>query len=370
MNSPEESKNEFADYILAHPKLHEVFDSVYHFIKNPSGTSIVPVCGPSGVGKTTLGVKLEHNILSESEAQMRENPGWIPLIRIEAVADDAGDFHWGDFYTRFLEKADEPMLEYKRAGAKLASPEALGKRKKTHAEMRRAMESCIINRGIRTIIIDEAQHLSIVKGSGAKLRWNMDTLKSIANLTKATFVMIGTYETARLLEQSAHLARRTTTVEFPRYKREPKDYGVFAKVVRMFQKRLPLQSEGLLEENLDYLYECTFGCVGTLKDWLKKALAKAQAEQAKSISMAHLKATQFPQRALLQMAQEISEGERRLADDNMTSQRIRQMLDIPDPKEKDAMPQDTSKKQRRNVGERAPKRDKVGAEEETTDVET
>ena len=55
-------------------------------------------------------------------------------------------------------------------------------------ELRRALEEAISRRGVRAVIVDEAQHLMKVS-SGAKLLDQLDWIKSMTNVTGVVHVM-------------------------------------------------------------------------------------------------------------------------------------------------------------------------------------
>src|SRR5262249_27476676 len=60
-------------------------------------------------------------------------------------------------------------------------------------ELRQAMEEALIRRGVRAVVIDEAQHLMQV-ASGAKLLDQLDWIKSMTNMTGVVHVLVGTYD--------------------------------------------------------------------------------------------------------------------------------------------------------------------------------
>ena len=55
----------FENYKVNHPKLKEVEDLVMRSIRKPDGASLIFVYGPTGVGKTTLRLKIEKQLIEE-----------------------------------------------------------------------------------------------------------------------------------------------------------------------------------------------------------------------------------------------------------------------------------------------------------------
>ena len=49
----------FRSYTVAHPHLRTVSDALQRAIQEPAGASLIFVIGPTGVGKTTLRLRIE-----------------------------------------------------------------------------------------------------------------------------------------------------------------------------------------------------------------------------------------------------------------------------------------------------------------------
>jgi energy-coupling factor transporter ATP-binding protein EcfA2 len=359
MKEIEQAFREFNTYIIAHPLLRKVHADLMQVIHHPIGISLITICGPTGAGKTTLIQVLDSKIREEKAGEMMENPGVLPIVRVEAPAPDSGDFDWGDFYYRFLQATEEPLIDYKEI--RPASQRTYGRRN-THAELRRAVEACLQHRQTKIVIIDEAQHIAKVKGSGAKVAHNMDALKSLSNLSGVLFVLAGTYETTRLLEQSGQLGRRTTSIELRRYRRTSEDEIAFKNVLHQFQIRIPLPNKPDLMKNWEQLYEGSLGCVGILKDWLKRATASALVQNRDRLTAQDLEGSAIPKRSLLKIAREISEGEKVFQDDLSAEAQIRGLLGIPELRPKQPAEGSPVVHRPNPVGQRKAIRDAVGTE--------
>jgi energy-coupling factor transporter ATP-binding protein EcfA2 len=123
------------------------------------------VFGPTGVGKTTLRLKIQQLLSEQSEALMKTDPSRLPFVAVEAAAPDNGTFSWRDHYRRTLVELSEPMLDCKlkpkwihfahdSQGQQLVRPDA------SAAQLRQALESAVQHRRPAAILIDEAQHLT------------------------------------------------------------------------------------------------------------------------------------------------------------------------------------------------------------------
>ncbi len=208
-------------------------------------------------------------------------------------------------------------------------------------------------------IVDEAQHFKRI-ASGRRLLDQMDTLKSLANLTGTTHVLIGTYELLGFAQLSAQLDRRSCEIHFPRYHIDvPEEMLAFKRVLLTFQRQLPLMGEPDLVAQAEYFYERSVGCVGVLKDWLTRALATALEEGQETLTQTVLERQALPTRKLLRMAREIREGEETLTANGHSQTELRSLL---------GMSIDSAEQQNpgslRKVGKRKPVRDQVGHHEQ------
>jgi hypothetical protein len=361
---PENTDERIAKFdaqVLAHPVIESVYNAVQGLIQRPV-VPIIEVVGPTGVGKSTLLKKLRAEILKQFGDAMIKNPGLIPVIFVELKSPENGTFHWGDFYGRFLKAAGEPLIEHK--SLRIVDAESPEHRKKigNFTELRWAVEQCIRNRGTIIVILDEAQHLTKV-ANARRLQDQMDTIKSLASLSGVQFVMVGTYELLTLLNQNGQLARRTRCIHFRRYRfDEPADRQAFLNLLAMFESRLPLKADGLLIKNLEYIYEHCLGGVGILKDWLKLASIHGIDAHRDSLEMRDLEATALTQDSLLQILQEILEGEGSIEGWMKRGHELRTKLGLKPVQRPSSHPGDSKgPAARRAVGERKPKRDLVGA---------
>ena len=362
--SASEKFQSFIDSLVLHRILKSVFEQTIHLILNSQPGSIITICGPSGVGKTKLKTHLEKEILRISELKMEEEPGHIPLVSLDAIAPESGNFNWKDFFKRVLMFMQEPLIKQKRKSTMsreaVSELNALGLRKNAAgAELRLALESCFKNRCPKVFIIDEAQHI-LITHSTRQLSNQLNTLKSIADCTGVTQVLIGTYDLRVLSNMSAQLNRRMVEVHFPNYKYQvEEDVEGFINVLHTFQKIIPLNKVPDLAENYEYFYEKTAGCVGILKDWLSLAVAHSLNDGKRSLSMDLIAKYEISSSRRFQIVQEIKERERML-DENHDNE-IRSMLGMDEEIVECAAPVKVPPKKRRGrVGQRKPTRDPVG----------
>lgn len=304
----------FTAKIVAHPHLKQTYETLVQALAQPLGISLIFVIGPTGVGKTTLRRRVEQHLLEQAMPELAQDTGRIPVVGIEAVAPELGNFNWKDYYYRALLALDEPLLRDKvnygvRGLRRRKSGQLVIGSTVATAELRRALEQCLRYRRPTAFIVDEAQHLAKVAG-GHRMLDQMDCLKSLASLTSTVHVLVGTYKLLGLTNLSAQLSRRSLDIHFPRYRADcAQEVETFKRVLMTFQNHLPLREEPDLVSHYPYLYERSVGCVGILKNWLNRALTVALYSEHKTLTLAHLEQTAEPIRKLLRLAREIKEGE-------------------------------------------------------------
>lgn len=351
----------FQNKVVAHPLLKQTHQALRAAIRQPAGAGLIFVMGPTGVGKTTLRMRLEQQLLEEAQTAMEQDPGCLPVMGFEVAAPEAGNFRWKDYYHRALMSLDEPLLKHKinyevqhlrrgGSGNLYAGPHVAA------SELRWAFEQALRHRKVRVLIVDEAQHFNKI-ASGRRLLDQMDTLKSLANLTGTLHILIGTYELLGLLNLSAQLSRRSMEIHFPRYRCEDdREFTAFRSVLLTFQRHLPLRNEPDLVGWSEYCYERAAGCVGVLKNWLVRVLAAALEDYQETFSQSMLETCALSPRRLLQLARELKEGEERLQETRRTaSAELKNLFELP---VQTAVPQQG--KPGKQVGQRSPSRDPVG----------
>jgi len=365
--SPEARLDYFRSFTIAHPLLREADAALKQAIQEPTGWSLIFVYGPTGVGKTTLRRRVEKHLRESMVEALRQDPGIMPVVSLEAPAPDSSQFSWKDYYRRALIALEEPLVDRKLTYAAHASfhgacGRALSGPIVPGIELRLALESGLIHRRPKAFFIDEAQHLAKMK-SGRKLQDQLDSIKSLASLTNTVHVLIGTYELLPFRNLSAQLSRRSIDIHFPRYRAERSgDYTAFRNVVFTLQRHLPLPSESDLLPHIEYCYERSIGCVGLAKDWLTRALALAIKQGADAVNLKMLQKTAWPLDQSERMAREAVDGESDVLEREETRHRLRQMLQLGGspsaPATASANP--PAPHARPRVGQRRPVRDLVG----------
>lgn len=334
----------FEKYVVAHPKLIQKKEELLSSLNHSSGDRIILLVGPSGVGKSTLKENLKKQYIKNTKR------GIIPVVDVEAIPPDQGQFNWKDYYRRSLEKLNEPLIDHK----KLQNPAKIDNL--TYAALRKSLENALYYRKTSVFLIDEAQHFMKMK-SGRKFQEQFDIIKSIANITKVPHVLFGTYELLSFININAQLSRRSTEIHFSRYKLDSiEDIKDFQKTILSFQRQLPVRKEPSLVENWEFLYERSLGCVGILKNWLERALIYSMEHENDTITKIDIKETAISLAKASTIAEDMVKGELELEEDIGKQSQLKRLLGFEEFEEI----KDISEKKKIKVGQRKPKRDVVG----------
>ncbi len=184
-------------------------------------------------------------------------------------------------------------------------------------------------------------------------------------------MLIGTYELLSFRNLSAQLSRRSVDVHFRRYRAEQNDeMKTFKNVLWSFQHHLPLFEDPDLVDDWDYFYERSVGCVGVLKDWITRALAKAIKDGGKTLTHKHLERSALSVSQCEKMLADVVEGEKMLEETMEARARLRGLMGLQSKSTKaggngaessaKAVAKPAAQRKRRRPGERNPKRDPIG----------
>jgi DNA polymerase III delta prime subunit len=326
---------QFKEYAVLHPQLERVDMLLMRAIREPAGFAHVLVYGPSGVGKTTMirqiakRLKNENIPFLDNGARMLSRNGnapSVPLLLIETIPPDNGVFNRTDYYRTALKLLDEPFYERRMLidieATETWEKKGRGRSSKTtqfndSPELRHALEEAIIKRGVRAVILDEAQHLmKIGTGSSAgKLLDQLDWIKSMTNITGVLHILIGTYELLNFQNLSGQASRRGLDIHFPRYLyQHEQDRQDFQAALLALLKQVPLNLDiPDLMNNWLYFYERSIGCVGVLKDWLIRAVAAALHNGSNTLTLKLLHEHTLTLAQCERMALDTTEGEQKLS---------------------------------------------------------
>ena len=362
----------FQAYTVAHPALIAAKEKLLAAIYDSAPNSLILVLGPTGVGKTTLRLKIEQMLARSLSSELDTNPTRVPVVSMETVAPDAGAFNWRDHFRRLLLSMHEPLVPYKMDPAHVNGGTLIrsvrSATQPTSADYQYAVEQALRHRRPVAGLIDEAQHLAKIP-SGRRLADQLDVIKSIASHTGTVHVLFGTYDLLAFRNLSAQLSRRCFDIHLRRYQLGD-EKRTFLGVLRSFEQNLPLPEAPDLLEDWDYLYERSLGCVGILKEWLNRALAATARQGGRKLTREALDGCALSVSQCDRMVAEILEGERQMTErrEQVCSLRARLGLETrqSEPSASAPVPPTVTKarpaKRAPRPGKRRPVRDRVGVE--------
>jgi energy-coupling factor transporter ATP-binding protein EcfA2 len=296
---------------IKHTRIRQMMDELRTLIYPGSQDSILLVCGPTGVGKTTLSRHIVEAAVAAAADKMNEDAGLIPAIFVPAPSSGESHFSWRLFYQRIHTQlnGDMPMPTHSygidASTGRLFRPG--GPAINSLAGMRTAVERGLRHRRTNFLAIDEAAHI-INQTPPGRLPIQLDTLKSLANECGTQMVLVGSYDLYQLMSLSGQLARRTHVLHFERYREDrPEDVRAFQACVQKFQDALPELWGQQLMQHAPALQENTLGCIGTLSAVLIRAAKLAQADGKWSVDA--LRRALLTEAQRKQILEEILDGE-------------------------------------------------------------
>lgn len=361
---------------IEHPNLLQVLDELLWAILDSAPGSLVLVYGPTGVGKTTLLNLIEVALLKYLEVALEKDPGLLPFVRIHIKNPSSHNFDWKDYFKRLLQIMCEPLIERKDDAHRWESlnktyRELTANYRSSGSKYRDAAESALAHRKPLALLVDDAQHFGVVS-SGRRLLDQLNTVKSVADQTHVTHVLVGTYELLPFRNLNGQLSRRSIDIHFKRYTPDDTEQcQSFVNALGTFQSHLPLRDTPDLVEDWDYFYERSLGCVGILKDWLTRSLSLALREGKETLTRNYIERRAHSIEQCKEILNEIISGEEELLEDEEKRLLLRAKMNLDiallnksrSAKNETGTGKTSSKrdgKAKNNVGRRKPVRDKIG----------
>jgi hypothetical protein len=292
--------NSFKEFHVAHRLQTETLDRVLFELQLCPNTAIVTLIGPTGIGKTALQRLVIDALVAEHRDEMARDPTFRPVIRTSAMASGWRLYDWKTLYVDALTALGDPFVEVRNVPWKKSDTaidlHKLAGESRTAAALRLHLEKEFKQRRTRYWLIDEAAHV-LFGGKGGSPGDQFDVLKSICERTGVKLLLSGPREIEDQVSHSGQLARRRSTVRYPRYRPTKGDVGVFASVAETLLSSMKLEGYPAVRETAAMLYGGSAGCVGILKDWLARAFGMALREPgtgARVLTLDHLRSTRLP----------------------------------------------------------------------------
>jgi DNA polymerase III delta prime subunit len=372
----------FKAVMVKHARLQEVDQALSLAIEEHADSTHVLLCGPGGVGKSTV-------LKGVTERFTREevNRVIVPIVYLEPIPSDSGPYVRLDYYRQIVTALKGHILA-KEIFVNVAHLMAAPKASRTRTgitdwlDMREAAEQALVRSQVKAVLIDEGHRL--MQGSGQyttdeQLEW----LKSLTTRTNVLHVLAGPYELFPFRNTSGQLVRRGRDLHFARYHvEEPEERKAFVAAVKYLLERVPLTCDlDALLARWRWFADGCVGCIGIVKTWLVDAVAATLAQGGTHLTEEMLIRTMLHPAKRVSLEMEARAGEHRVEIHNSESAkqlqvlqshpekagsmpRLPQVTQTAQASEKTVpslpLPQVSPKPTKTRVGERGPGRDLVG----------
>jgi hypothetical protein len=256
--------NKMTDKTYKHDKYDKALKSLLALVNANLPQFMIFLIGVSRVGKTTL---LEDLIKGLSI--------WKEMVlRFEAPPKMTTQFTFKPFLLRYLEQLGDPFVD----------PMIRSYKRMKNYELIQLIVKRIRQRGIRLVIIDEADLFVSVRGASQAYE-NLQFLKSLVNITGIPHLFAGTPELGEFLSMEGQVINRSHVVSLSPYNPENKAHvKIFLQTLREFEKGLSTPVCLELKNEPTALFQATNGCIGALKELLVRMDAMAIAHDQPIIS--------------------------------------------------------------------------------------
>jgi len=283
---------------INHRNWCESLESAYFLLMSVSPGEVICITGPSRTGKTELIRELKKIIESEHSF---EDTGLMPVVITTAVNTSTnGRFSTKSFTKRMLSAVNHPFHKNDSVSGVFSTKDL------SEDLYRERLESALVTRGVKYLIIDEAQHARYVSKDAQGPYAIMDSWKCLAETTGVILVIVGAYPILPIINNSPHMIGRKYSVELARYRYSKEDVSEFAMIVRAYGE--VIGEIDLLMENIELLYRGSVGCIGLLRRWIIGAVSQSRRKRA-SLTKEDLLNSIMPDRDLRMVSLEIRNGE-------------------------------------------------------------
>ncbi|MGF6816476.1 hypothetical protein OKW33_003347 [Paraburkholderia atlantica] len=304
--SHEDKENYMNDLLIPHRTMSAILEETEVLMEQIGGLSIILIVGPTGWGKSAFGRKLLRILLQDNAYRIQEDPSIIPAVLVEVdSADKKPEIDFSLLYARICKALLAPSVL-----DGFGMPRNLEEEQHSPAENSRMMlEKAIQGRRLQHLILDEIIHF--LHSSTPPIHYG-DLLKSLSNRSNFNLVLIGAYGSEELIHATGQLARRITVIHCPRYKQCEADFIEYATFIKSVTERLPYSFEIDLENDIQYLFNGTFGLCGASVRVILEAAARCSKEKRPRWSRTLLLKSMPSLKKHRQIAMETLRGEERI----------------------------------------------------------
>lgn len=349
--------------LIEHALFRQARDSLLRALLDPDGAPIPFVIGAPGFGKTRLLQVVANAVAWDSRAEMADDPNVRPVISIEALAPERGNFDMRLAFLQILHELGDLGAEHRTGGPfdpeTALEREAIRRRARGSKSLQLDVIRAIQEHRTKVLLIDEINHMTYVNDV-ARYQATLDILKSITNATGCRIVCVGSYDAIGFRSVSGQLIRREQEVHARRYRAEvPAEYAEYGRVVQVMLDAIAFK--GPPEPLVTALYRASVGTIGETRLLLGRAHFAAGFHGE---SLDHGLARTLPDDAPTRvMAQQIVDGERAFGRSPKTRTELDDLIGLTPTRPLQRAPGRGNKPDRRTLkpGHTRPSRYPVGA---------
>jgi len=269
---------------------------------------VVCTVGPSRVGKSSVVTRAGQTLVGDPTHRDDNARPWLYLNANNRSG--VAEFSNRTFLLQALQTCEHPYFSLPTGNA-LWTPKDLLRIETTSSDTAlRALENALRYQRIRYVVIDEAHHFRYAKSGDKQAVAIMDFWKCVAQEHELVLCFVGAYPLLSLLRSSTHMLGRTMFVHFPRYRSNiDEDVLHFERILHFYSAHLSLPKGKTLRDWNDYLFNGSLGCIGHLRNWLKRAVLRAGLQQDSALRLQHLEQTRRTDAELESLLSEIVAGE-------------------------------------------------------------
>lgn len=276
----------FDSVVTNHSKMKSTFAQIYEASSVFESQRLILLLGPAGVGKTALLELLIAQIFSQRREKIANDRLCVPGLFVELEPPVKGKFSFVPFYREALGLMNAAAIDKtlpisrKTPGRHQILSNTIDP-KDLHVageHLKVRFRNNLIDRKVEIVALDEAIFAFEIGSSRSHeerlehVITQANHLRSFINKSPATFVLAGAYDFFELTISTSQLARRSSIVHFEPYKVEDNDIEGFSGALIDLLAHLPLHQSLDLDEYAPELFLQSLGCVGLLKDILRRAL--------------------------------------------------------------------------------------------------
>ncbi len=299
---------QIATQCIPHREYARVLSEALSMLSIAYDGEVLCITGPSRVGKSRIASEVAR--LATGATDFSED-GLMPVVYVDAenVAME-GTFSSKHFTFQILQALEHPIYGVPKPDDKWGVELARLIHNTPEWTLNASLDHALKIRKTKYLCIDELHHILYARRGEAEAAAILDAWKCRARKLGLVLIFVGAYPMLKVLGLTPHLIARKHQLHLARYSMSREDLLVFYQILDFYSSFLKFPpGVTSLRDWAPLLYQETFGCIGLLLTWLRRALALAKTEGSKFLRKELVMRTRQSKAELASIASEIREGE-------------------------------------------------------------